>query len=283
MRQLIKQVTPQKSNQFGIAPIIIVILIAIIGGSSVLVFKNLPSKQIDQPSVIEEATSSAEAAKEQIEPIPAETKAPATFISPTPKPAAKVTTPSPSTQPKIVTLSGFAYEDRNNDGIFNSDDPKIKYMQFLIYDSSTNEWINTVYSEEGGGFSVTNTVKGSLVFKPTCNDNFCPKEGAKTFSVSASNLQYAFRSASAPTGENNGVIEGDVIIEKDRQYKFYLMDRDNNYYSGETTGGHFKYQNLHNNKTYVIRISYGDGNPQDMEITLTPSSPEQKTIQVRIK
>lgn len=191
---------------------------------------------------------------------------------------------SPTPQSKTITVSGFAYEDRTNDGLFNSDDPKLPYMQLLIYDSATDEWINSIYTNQDGTFTVTNTVKGNLVIKPGCNDNFCPKDGSRTFTSSSTNQQFAFRSGSAPTGSNNGVIEGDLIIEGNRQYKFYLLDKNNNYYTNiEWIGGHFKAQNLPTDRTYIIRISYGDSSPDNTEITLSSASPEKRTLQIRVR
>lgn len=195
------------------------------------------------------------------------------------------TAPSPIPQPKTITVSGFAYEDRSNDNLFNSDDPKLPNMGFYIYDSSTKEWVNTTYTGQDGYFTVTTTVRGNLIIKPICNMNFCPKDGSRKFSSSPDQQQFAFRSASAPTGSNNGVIEGDLIIDGDRAYKFYLMDKNDNYYTNiNWGGGHFKAENLPNDRTYIIRISYGDSfNKDETEITLTPSSPEQKTVQVHVR
>lgn len=280
---------PQKPGQTGFAPILIVILIALIIGSSILVIKNIPFKQSSPPKA-EESTSSAVVKEspnptlsEVPKPITATKTAPTSSKTSSPVPSPTIT---PTPQVKTITVSGFAYEDRTNDGLFNSDDPKIPYMQFLIYDSSSNEQINTIYSEQGGQFVVTNTVRGNLIIKPTCNDNFCPKDGSREFSSSSSNQQFAFRSASAPTSNNNGVIEGDLIIDGDRLYKFYILDKNNNYYTNiGWTGGHFKIENLANNQTYIIRISYayGDNSPDDTEVTLSPSAPEQKTLQIHVR
>lgn len=200
-------------------------------------------------------------------------------ISPT-KPSP---TTSPSPQTRTITIEGFAYEDRSNDGLFNSDDPKLPNMHLLVSDSD-NKWSYSTYTGPDGHFIVSHIFAGNIVIKPSCNENFCPKEGAKTFSSSVTNQMFAFRSASAPTSNNNGAIEGDLIIESDRPYKFYLLDKNNNYYSNiEWAGGHFKVQNLPNNQTYIIRISYGDESPGNTEVTLTPSSPEKKTVQIYVR
>ena len=271
----------QKSNQKGLTPIAVIIIITAIVAGAILVFRRTTSETSTQVNQTE-STISAELKS------PSPSAFSSTTKSPTPTAKSKTTsspTPKPTSQPKTITLSGFAYEDTNNDGLFNSVDPKIPYMQFFVYDSATNEQITTVYTEANGEFSFTTTVKGNLPFKPTCSNNFCPREeGTKTFSSSTSNLQYGFRSGSAPKEGSNGIIEGDIIVENEKLYKFYLMDKDNNYYqSGGIDGGHFKFDNLPDNRTYVIRISYADGNQQDMEVTLTPSSKEKRNIQVRIK
>lgn len=233
-----------------------------------------PTPTTQLPAVYNSA--SAAAASKAVAPI--SPQAPKITNKPTAPP------PTPVPQQKTITVAGFAYEDRTNDGLFNSDDPKLPYMQFLIYDSAINEWISTTYSEQDGSFTTTVKVWGNLVLKPGCNMNFCPKDGAKTYSSSESNQQFAFRSGSAPTSNNNGIIEGDLIIEGSRQYKFYLLDKDNNYYSAvEWTGGHFKVQNLPNDRTYIVRISYGDNSPDNTEVSLSPSSPEKRTLQIHVR
>lgn len=290
---------PKKLNQHGLAPILLIILISVILGASILAIKNIPFKQ---PSLTVTPTEgeSTDSAGVNTGPSPDDPKdsklITPTKINPTltkttsqtPKVSDKIViltptiTPTPPT--KTITISGFAYEDRTNDGLFNSDDPKLRYMQFFIYDSYTNQQISTIYSEQNGQFTTTNTVRGNLTIKPTCNDNFCPKDGLREFSSSSSDQQFAFRSASAPTSNNNGVIEGDLIITGDRAYKFYLLDKnDNSFTNIEWAGGHFKIQNLPNNQTYIIRISYGDSSPDNTEVVLTPSSPEVKTLQIQIK
>ena len=282
------KVYPRKSNQYGLAPILIIIFIAIIAGGSVLVFKNIPLKPSNQAPKIEESTSSTQL-KADLSPIPSTpnnaTTTPTKIPSPTPKSSAKAVIPSPSTttQTRTIIIEGFAYEDRTNDGLFNSDDPKLPNMHFLVSDSG-NTWSYSTYTGPDGYFMVSHVFAGNIVIKPACNENFCPKDGPKTFSSSSSNQQFAFRSTSAPTGSNNGVLEGDLIIETDRQYKFYVLDKNDNYYTNvEWSGGHFKIQSLPNNQTYIIRISYGDDSPGNNEITLTPSNPEQKTLQIHVK
>lgn len=277
----------KKINQNGIAPILIIILVAAIAGSSVLVMKNVFFRQPNSTPKTADSTNSAAVRVATSSAAPA-TPAPTKTLSPSPKTSARTTTPSPTatptSQPKTITVSGFGYEDRNNDGLFNSDDPKIPYMQFFIYDSSNNQQISTIYTGQDGQFTLTNTVKGNLIVKPTCNMNFCPKDGSKEFSSSSSNQQFGFRSASAPTSNNNGVIEGDLIIEGSRPYKFYLLDNSgNNYTEVEWAGGHFKINNLPNDRTYTVRISYGDNAPDNTEIALTPSSPEKRTLQIRVR
>ncbi len=271
--------------QYGFAPILIIILLAIIAGFSAVVIKNI---SIAQPNPkVEESTKSARL-KTNLRPPASETPKSTTATKTTPTKTPSPTTPppavTPTSQTKTITVSGFAYEDRTNDGLFNSDDPKLPNMQFYIYDSYDNRQLSTIYSEQGGQFMVTITVRGKLVLKPTCNDNFCPKDGSKEFVSSSSDQQFAFRSASAPTSNNNGVLEGDLIIEGSRPYKFYVLDKNDNFYTNiEWSGGHFKVQSLPNDRTYVIRISYGDDSPDNNEVTLTPSSPEKKTLQIHIR
>lgn len=277
-----------KKNGFAAIYLIGAILLLSVGAGSLILLKQnkvqLPGANTAIPEPTNAPTSAPATITPKIvslnsSPIPKATDK-KVVSSPTSTPA-----PSPTTPPaKTITVTGFAYEDRTNDGLFNSDDPKLPYMQFLIYDSYSNEWINTIYSGQDGEFAVTNTVRGNLILKPTCNDNFCPKDGSREFSSSPSKQQFAFRSASAPASSNNGIIEGDVIIEGSSPYKFYILDKNGSYYSNiEWAGGHFKVQNLPNDRTYVVRISYGDSSPDDTEATLTPSNPEKRTVQVHVR
>lgn len=252
--------------------------------NNIPIFNQNTNTDTNQPSAKPIIASQSASSTVTVSPAPSQSSNVTNLPKVTNKVTASSPTSSPVNQSKTITVSGFAYEDRTSDGLFNSDDPKLPNMQLLIYDSATNEWINSIYTGQDGGFTVTNTVTGNLVINPGCNENFCPKDGAKTYSSSASNQQFAFRSGSAPTSNNNGIIEGDLIIEGSRQYKFYLLDKDNNYYSAvEWTGGHFKVQNLPNDRTYIVRISYGDNSPDNTEVSLSPSSPEKRTLQIHVR
>ena len=215
----------------------------------------------------------------------------------------------PSTTPvptyKTVSISGFAYEDRNDNGIFDSDDPKIPYMQFYLYDSfNPSQQITTVYSDTSGSFSHTMEVRTGILVKPTASNNFVPKTASKTYESSNTNLQFGFRSASAPVpGQNVGIIEGDIFHDANRNltrdsgengvrfYKIYLIDSSGNYFNtvenAQTTedSGHFKYENLPLG-TYTISLSNPTGQfdilkPQT-SITLTSTQAENKNLQIPV-
>jgi hypothetical protein len=265
-----------KPTQRGFAPIIILIAIVLLASSSIILFKGKDLNLFSTPKIQESSPSA------QIE--TSHTSSDSGTPSAKPSSTEQMTSVSQTAaSPRSITVSGFAYEDRSNDGLFNSDDPKLRDMQFYIYDSFDNRWVNTIYSEGDGLFTVTMNVKGDLILKPTCSNNFCPKDVSKKFSSSATGQQFAFRSGGAPTGENNGQIEGDIIAGS-RQYKFYILDKEGNYFTNiEYSGNHFKVQNLPNNKTYIIRVSYGDDSPDNTEVSLTPSAPQKSGLQIITK
>ena len=213
------------------------------------------------------------------------TPASAPVPTPTPTPTQSVVyvptaKPAPTVPPfRSVTVSGFVYEDRNNDGIFNSDDPALPNMQFYLYDSyNPSEQISSVNSDSNGNFSITLNVRKGIIVHPTAYGNFVPKTGDKTFLSNSIGSQFGFRSASAPVpNQNIGIIEGNVFHDANRNlsrdggenttrfYKLYLQDSQGNYFNtvenAQTTdeGGHFKYINLPVPATYTIRLSNPTG------------------------
>lgn len=214
--------------------------------------------------------------------------------------------PTPTNQTlKRITISGFTYEDRNDDGSFNSDDPKVPYMQVNAYDSSKpTDQISTVFSEVDGNFSISLSVWGDLILTPKTYNNFRPKGGTQQFSTSRSGIQFGFRSASAPVANQVGIIEGDIFQDSNRNgtrdsgeqgiyfYKLYLLDSSGNYYqnteSAQTTdaGGHFKYINLPADRTFTIRLSNPTGaytiERAETNITLTSTNTQNTNVQIPV-
>lgn len=215
-------------------------------------------------------------------------------------------TPAPTIPPlRGVSVSGFAYEDRNDDGLFNSDDPKLPYMQFYLYDSYKPEiQISTIYSDESGNFSIALNVRGNLVVRPTTYNNFRPRGGQLEFSLSTSNIEFGFRSVGAPVPGQVGIIEGDIFQDSNRNgvrdggeqgiyfYKLYLVDNFNNYYNTDrntqTTdpGGHFKFVNLPVERSYTLRLSNPTGDytidKPETYITLTSTQTQFTNLQIPV-
>ena len=217
-----------------------------------------------------------------------------------------VPTSAPTIPPlRSVSISGFAYEDRSDDGLFNSDDPKLPYMQFYLYDSFESEkQISTIYSNESGDFSIKLNVRGDLIVKPTTYNNFRPRGGQLEFATSTSGIEFGFRSVGAPVASQVGIIEGDVFQDSNRNgardggeqgiyfYKLYLLDSSNNYYNTDRntqttdSGGHFKFVNLPTGRSYTLRLS----NPtrdyiidrSETSITLTSSQTQFAKLQIPV-
>lgn len=215
--------------------------------------------------------------------------------------------PSPTIPPpRSVTVSGFAYEDRTDDGLYNSDDPKLPNMSFNLYDSYDPNIIRTgLFSDSNGNFTMTLNVRGGIIIKPNAYNNFTPKTGSKTVTTSTNNLMFGFRSISAPVpNQNTGIIEGNVFHDGNRNgvrdsgensvyfYKLYLISSSGNYYNTEqnaqTTdeGGHFKYVNLPVPNTYKIQLSNPTGAYEitraETSITLSATQTESKNIEIPV-
>lgn len=211
---------------------------------------------------------------------PTPTVIPTLKASPSPNLISVPTKPPAPTIPPLraITVSGFAYEDRTDDGIFNSDDPGLANMQFYFFDTYNSQQVSTTYSNSSGNFSITLQVRGNLLIRPTNYNNFVAKSSDKTISSSQSGLQFRFRSASAPVpAQNIGILEGNIYHDANRNrsrdsgeanvhfYKLYLKDGSGNYFNtienAQTTdaGGHFKYMNIPVPGTYTLQMSNPTG------------------------
>jgi hypothetical protein len=213
---------------------------------------------------------------------------------------------APTTPPfKSITVSGFAYEDRADDGIYNSDDPKLPNMQIYFIDSYNSQTVSTVFTNSSGNFNHTVSVRGNLVLRPSAYNNFVPKSDDKTLSTSANNLEFRFRSASAPVpNQNIGILEGNVFHDANRNltrdagessvrfYKLYLKDSSGNYFNtvqnAQTTddGGHFKYINLPIPNTFTLQLSNPTGAFEILKantnITLDHNNPQNTNIEIPV-
>lgn len=177
-------------------------------------------------------------------------------------------------------------------------------MQLYYYDSADTKTQFTAFTNQSdGSFSLTMQVKGSLVIKPATYNNFTPKTGQKEYASTAQNVQFAFRSSSAPVEGNVGIIEGDVYHDSNRNgvrdsnessiyfYKLYLVDNQGGYHNtiedAQTTdpGGHFKFINLPLG-TYTVKLSSPSADytifKDSVSVTLTGTSTTVSNLQVPV-
>lgn len=287
----------------GLVLLIIPILLALITSK----YKSSDSELAPTPT----PAQNSESDNVTPEPMPTSEASQAAQVA-TPTPSAIDITQTPTTiatatpaAPRTITVTGFAYEDRNNDGSFNSNDAKLQFMQFYLYDSKNPDFqLSTIYSEENGQFTAQLNVTGNLIIKPTGYNNFTPKSPTQTYSSSTNNVSFGFRSNSAPVAGNNGLIEGDTFHDQNRNgtrdngesgtffYTLYLKDSDNNYYYTDQNtqtsdqGGHFKFQNLPTNKTYQLILSTDPSlyevNTTTYTYTLTPSEHQKTNLQIPV-
>lgn len=298
-------------KQKGFVPILIilgVVVIAVIGGGVYFLKNNsvLPNKIKLSEGLTSNNTDSSSSAVQlnsaKISPSPttvSSVKSPTALLKTTPVP-----TLIPTSAVKSITASGFAYEDRNDDGIFNSDDVRLPNMDLNYSDSSKPDPAYTYFTVDSGNFSVSLNVKGNLIVNPLTYNNFRPRNGALTFSSNATNIAIPFRSASAPVVNQSGVIEGDVFNDTNKNHsrdsgengiyfmKLYLQDSSGNYYNTEENaqatdpGGHFKYVNLPIGKTFTITLSNPTGtytiNKTTYNFSLTNSTPTISNINIPV-
>lgn len=282
----------------GFAPILIVIIAAVIG---TVIFLGIKS---DQPKQSTPSPTPTNTPLTTPTALTSGTPIPKTLIKGTtsPKPV-KTFTPVPVPTMHQVTVSGFAYEDRNDNGIMDSDDPKLPNMQIYFYDvAKPSVQINTVFTDANGNFSNTIDVIQGIIVKPTTYNNFRPRGDAMTFAGNYNGIQIGFRSASAPAPNLNGILEG--IIFKDANsnsvrdsgeastyfYKLYLLDASGNYYNtvegaqATDAGGHFKFANLPTDRTFTIRLSNPDVNipKTEYQFSLNASHTQETNIEIPI-
>jgi len=225
-----------------------------------------------------------------------------TEIQPTGIPTV-IPTKSPTLIPstKNISIQGMAYEDRNNNGIFDSNDIKLANMMFYIFDTYNGAQLSTVFTNSNGDFQLTIEVRGGVKIKPVSYNNFTPKTGEKIVKNDSNKLEFGFRSGSAPVeGSNVGIIEGDIFQDSNRNnqkdggengvyfYKLYLIGANGNYYNtvddAQTTdtGGHFKYINLPINQTYTITLSDSSGEYEVTKPATTVKLTNEQTSKVGI-
>ncbi|MEK7521362.1 MAG: hypothetical protein AAB599_00990 [Patescibacteria group bacterium] len=291
----------QNFPQRGFAPVLILVIVVILSAGGFVAYKELPKLISRQSSDLSVADITQEPESSEVAPSENSTQPITSQAVPTTKPKP---TPTPTPAPVLHTVSvgGFAYDDRNDNGIYDSNDAKIPYMELRFYDSTKlNEWIGTTYSENDGNFVYNLSVYGNLLLKPNAGNGFSPRDNSsKTYSKDTSGISIGFRSSSAPVTGNSGVIEGDTYNDTNRNnardsgeetvffYKLYLQDSDGNYYDvvpDSWGGGHFKYINLPLNKTYKLWLSPASSyqvNRTEYNYTLTGSNPTVSDTQIPV-
>lgn len=276
--------------QKGVAPILIVIIFALAG-------VGIYAKSKYSNNLILSASPSPFSVVSQE---PTGTPSPTTVAINT-NPAPKTPTPVPT--PRDITATGFVYEDRNDNGVMDGDDPRLPNMQIYFYDSvKSTTVINTIFTDSSGNFSTTLAVTGNLIITPSTYNNFRPRGGSVTISRNTSGISFGFRSASAPVTNQSGILEGNIYNDSNHNrsrdsgessvffYKLYLVDGSGNYYNtvegAQTTdaGGHFKWVNLPLGKTFTIRLSSMDVSyPQsEYSYSLTTTNPQNTNIEIPV-
>lgn len=300
-------------NQKGFAPILIILgifVVTVIGGGAYF-FKNIKNdsvlpNQVKIPGILTSnntaSTSTALSSTSVLHsnsptPLPKTTSVPKSTSKPKP-------TSTPTPVARNVSVSGFAYEDRNDDGIFNSDDPKLPNMSLKYYDTNNPSLVYDYFTGDGGNFSISYQVRGNLVVNPVTYNNFRPRNGGLTFTNNATNIVIPFRSASAPVVNQSGVLEGDIFQDINKNntrdsgengiyfMKLYLKDENGNYYNtvedAQTTdpGGHFKYVNLPIGKRFTLVLSNPTGayaiNKTTYDYTLTNTTPTISNLAIPV-
>lgn len=267
-------------NQKGLAPLVVLIGIMIVSSiGAVIFFKG----NYSFPRVTKNENQATTSANLNTPTPPTPSSSPST--SPKTSPTASQTTSKPvqtsnsptptpkSTTLKTIAISVFAYDDRTGNGMFDSDDVGLANMKFCFYDSYDQSNQGCLWTVSDGYISQSFYVRGNLVVEPFQYNNFTPSSGKKEFSSSTQGVKFAFRSATIPSADKVGVLEGDFFNDTNENgvfdsgeeriyfYKLYLVDENNGgYYTVDgaqatDSSGHFKYVELPINKTYKLILS----------------------------
>jgi hypothetical protein len=280
------------SSQKGVTPIFIVIgilIVTLIGGVTYTIQKSPESATI--PSIKEQASASASVKI-------------AESANPTSTTKSSVTTkPTPVPTPKSITLKGYAFEDRNNNGKFDGDDIKLPIRDLHWYDTTKPSLKLLFQTDSSGNFSITYTVLGNLGVEGYTWNNLNPISPSQVFSKNAENIAIGFRSTNASEQVGSGVIEGDIFQDSNRNgsrdsgengiyfYKLYLVDSSGgirNTVEGAQAsdqGGHFKYTDLPYG-TYKLQLSNPSGDyvmdRVETSVTLSSGNPSVTNIQIPV-
>jgi len=295
-------------NQKGFAPIIILfVIVAVVLIAEAYYLKRYESNKVTQSDIstnqnVEVTPIFSIAPRPVITPKP--TNTPAATIKPTVKPTSKPTsTPTSTPAKRPIAITGFSYEDRNDNGIMDSDDPRLPNMQLYFYDSKNpSTLLDTVFTDDNGDFMNTLYLTGNMIVTPSTYNNFRPRGGSLTFSDNNPDVEIGFRSASSPGANLTGILEGNIYNDENRNgvrdngestvyyEKLYLLDSSGNYYNtvenAQTTdaGGHFKFVNLPADRTFTIRLSNDDKSLEktDYQFTLSPTNTQNTNIEIPI-
>lgn len=287
-------------KQEGFIPIHIIaaIFVLLLGGGLYINSRiNKQETPTNTPSPTTTSTSSAEKSSTSRSMTPSSTVKNSANTTP------KITSTPTTTSRKTITVSGYIYEDRNNNGIFDADDQKIQFADLRWFDTSNPSVKFGLPADSSGSFSTTQSVLGNLGIQGFTQNNFSPKTGAQTFSSSTSGISVAFRATNAADQVGSGVIEGDIFQDSNRNgvkdsgengirfYKLYLVDSNDGYYYttssgyGTDDGGHYKYINLPFG-TYTLKLSNPTGDfimdRLETSVTLSYSNPSVTNIQIPV-
>lgn len=276
-----------RGNRIFISLLLVSILLSTVGVFLFVNSKNSVTVKVDTAQVAptQIVLPSPAVSKNEVEPIQTQRLQ---QVAPTTTPVLTVRT---------IQVSGFGYEDTNDDKTYNSTESKLGYMHFIYYDSAAPTLELTNYADVNGNFTISYSVKGKLVIKPSTNLNYSPSTSSQEFSSSASDIKFGFRTiGSVNPGTNNGIIDGFIYHDSNRNltrdggengtrfYKIYLTDANGNLYNtidgaqATNDDGYFKYTNLPMG-TYTFALSNPTGEfdieKEKTTVTLTGSTPIQ--------
>lgn len=286
------KIMPKLVNQKGIvAPIAIILLITFALAGVIIARNQSKGQPVNQPLVTNTPSPSTGSINKSSSPS-------ASAKVPTVQTTAK---PTPIPTPRSITLSGYAYEDRNNNGKFDADDIKLPIRDLHWYDTTKPAQKILFQTDSSGNFLITYSVLGNLGVEGYVWNNLTPINGTQVFSKNTDNIVIEFRSTNASEQVGAGVIEGDIFQDSNRNgsrdngesgiyfYKLYLVDSGggirNTAEGTQTTdqGGHFKYTNLPYG-TYKIQLLNPTGQYviEKLETSITLSSTNSSVTNIQI-
>jgi hypothetical protein len=250
-------------------------------------------------------------------PLPASTTATANTVAPVAASPSTLTSPQktstssapPVTKTHLITISGFTYEDLNNNGTYDSGEPHAPFMQLLAYDSAApSTQLGTIFSDANGNFTVSLPVTKSLLLRQTAYNGFTPENASattSTYPTNASNVQFGFVQLASIDEGQFGTISGEVYEDKNgnstkdsgengMQFStISLTDGNGNFYitnqntQATNADGSFRFEHLPLGKTYHLVLTDPTGtffiNKTEYDIPLSAAQKDVSGLELPVK